>query len=279
MVNGETLGAAIIDWAGREPSVVALVMIGSQVRAGERGKFAADQHSDWDFQVVTTDPARFAQGEWLSGLGHGAPLAYVARIGRLGSAMKVSAVMPDGELDLVIIPERELRMIRRLVAFGPAGRKAAMRRGLGDLAIVIRAGHRLLKGEAEWGEFFRRVATETRAPRLDDAAVRAMAEGFLCDFVSTQRKIARGELLAAQRWLHVQLAETNFRLAHELRQRRDQPSLPDARRLETLGVNTEPLAINAVPTAESLKAAVEKTAATLRDLLHELLGDTWHWPL
>jgi hypothetical protein len=77
----------------------------------------------------------------------------------------------------------------------------------------------------------------------------------------------------------VQLAETNFRLAHELRQRRGEPSLPDARRIETLGGKNDVLTVSAAPTAESLTAAVEKTAATLRDMMRELVGATWRWPM
>ncbi|MBI4627030.1 MAG: hypothetical protein HY736_27880 [Verrucomicrobia bacterium] len=278
MVNPENLGAAVIRWARRESSVCALVLIGSQVHAGTASPPGPDRYSDWDFQIVTTRPARFADRAWMRELGAGEPLAYVARVGRLGSAIKVSAVLPAGALDLVVIPVRQLRMAKWLFALGLAKRFGNVWPALGDLALVVRAGHRVVKGNAGWSDFFQRVVTEIPPRRLSDDEIRSVGEGFVCDYVSTRNKIARGELLAAQRWLHHQLADANFRLLHELRQRRGEPSLSDARRLEFLGDNPQDVVVSALPTAESLAAAVEKCAAGFRRLMDGLVGDTWRWP-
>lgn len=278
MVKTENLGAAVIRWAGSESSVSALVLIGSQVHAGAASPLSPDRYSDWDFQIVTTGPGRFCERAWLQELGAGEPLAYAARLGRLGSAMKVTAVLPAGELDLVVIPARRLWMAKRLLALGLAARVETIWQDLGDLALVTRTGHRVLKGNAAWGDFFAHVATKIPVRRLGDGELRAVAEGFVCDYVSTRHKIARGELLAAQRWLHHQLAEANFRLLHELRQRRAEPTLPDARRLERLGVDLQDVAVSAQPTAESLSAAVDSSAAGFRRLISALLGEAWRWP-
>lgn len=278
MVKSENLGAAVIRWAESEPSVCALVLIGSQVHAGAGTPLEPDRYSDWDFQVITTCPEYFLERTWMRALGIGEPLAYVARLGRLGSAMKVSAVLPAGELDLVVIPAGKLRLARWLFTLGLAERFRGVWQGLGDLALVARAGHRVVKGSAAWREFFGRVATRIPSRRLSDDEIRMIAEGFICDYVSTRRKIARGELLSAQRWLHHHLADANFRLRHELRQRRGEPSLPDARRLEFLVSDPNDVLVSAVPTTESLEAAAEKCAAALRRHLHELVGDTWRWP-
>jgi hypothetical protein len=67
-------------------------------------------------------------------------------------------------------------------------------------------------------------------------------------------------------------------LLHELRQRRGEPSLPDARRLERLGVDLQNVAVSAQPTAESLSAAVDSSAAGFRRLISALLGEAWRWP-
>jgi len=278
MVRGESIGPAVMRWAERDSSVRALVLIGSRVHAGAGSVTAADEFSDWDFQVVTSRPELFATRAWTSGLGLGEPLAYVSRLGRLGAATKVSAVLRDGELDLVVIPSGGLRRAKWLLNLGLATRLPPLRQALGGMATVLRDGHRIVKGEREWGAFFRRVAAEFPAPRLGDAEVRALAEGFVCDYVSTGHKIERGELLAAQRWLHLQLAEVNFQLLHELRLRRGEPTLPDVRRIERLPHDSRGIVVSAMPSAEGLRAALEKSAAALRELVAALVPE-WRWPL
>ncbi len=271
------MGPAIIRWAENEPSIVALVLIGSRVHAGVSSVSAADAFSDWDFQLVTSRPGLFASPAWMRDAGLGEPLAYVARSGRLGAATKVSAVLRDGELDLVLLPVRRLRWAKLWLRLGLATRFPALRGALSGLASVLRDGHRVVIGERKWGAFFRQVAAAFPPLRLNDAAVRALAEGFVCDYVSTRHKIERGEFLAAQRWVHLQLAEVNFQLLHELRQRRGEPSLPDGRRIERLSVDSRGVAVSALPTADGLRAATEKSAATLRELMAALLPD-WRWP-
>lgn len=279
MVNPGSVGAAIIRWAAAEPTVSGLVLIGSQVHAGHSGVMAADGYSDWDFHIITTRPVMFAEKSWLKATGLGEPLAYVARVGRLGVANKVSAVLPAGELDLVVIPAHRLALVQWLMRFG-FRRALQSRKDLGGLALVLRAGHRIIKGEAQWGALMRRIATDVSPLRLDDEGIRFLAEGFVSDYVSTLRKIARGELIAAQRWLHGNLAETNFRLAHELSQRNGQVSFPDARRLEALADTEmrESLKVEATMNSESLTAATNKSAETCRALVQMLVGDSWRWP-
>jgi hypothetical protein len=277
MVRGDTIGPAIIRWAEREPSIGALVLIGSRVHAGASSVTAADELSDWDFQVVTSRPELFVTAGWTRDAGLGEPLAYVARSGRLGAATKVSVVLRDGELDLVLLPVRRLKWAKFLLRIGLATRLPALRTALSGLAGVLRDGHRLVIGEREWGRFFSQVVAAFPPMRLSNAAVRSLAEGFVCDYVSTSHKIKRGEFLAAQRWVHLQLAEVNFQLLHELRQRRGEPSLPDGRRIERLPVDSRGIAVSALPTQDSLHAAAEKSAATLRELMSELVPD-WRWP-
>jgi hypothetical protein len=280
MADPGTLGSRITAWARTQPAIGALVLIGSQARAATLGPHAADAQSDWDFYVVTRQPATFATAEWARAAGLGEPVAYVDRLGRLGRAVKVSAVFSDGQLDLVIIPERAVRLARILWRFGMLNRLPGGQRALAEISIVLRGGYRVLKDRGGWEGFFRRVATELPPVRLDDEGVRALAEGFVCDYVSVRAKLARGEVLAAQRWLHHQLAETNFRLLHELRQRRGEVSYPDARRIELTNdlQSRAAVTVAATPDAPSLAAATERAAATLRALMSELVGDRWSWP-
>jgi hypothetical protein len=190
-----------------------------------------------------------------------------------GGVQKVTALFAGAETDFVVIPAGQLRLARVGSALGP------VRRGLADLAIVIRPGYRFLKGAEAWGAFYERVIREVPDPRLTDADAVTLADGFVCDVVWTLRKLARGELLAAQRMLHLSLAETNYRLLHELRLRRGEPSYPEARRLERVATPEERSAVSLETplVAEALHAAVQKTRGTLEALMAQLVP-AWRWP-
>ncbi len=278
-MSATPLAETFVAWARREPSVAALVLIGSQCR-GSAGVAAADRFSDWDYQVVTSRPGLFSDRAWLRAAGLPEPLAYTERVGRLARVGKVTAVFPGTDLDLVLLPAGKLRRARWARALG-FGSLLARNAALADLALVLRPGHRVIKGGAGWEGFFRWIVAMAPPPRIDDREVAAIAEGFVCDYVSTCQKIERGEFLAAQRWLHVNLAESNFRLAHELRLRRGQPSFPDARRIEALGdpALAAALAVNAATDRESLARAVEHSAQTCRETVAALIGAAWHWPV
>lgn len=266
-------------WAAREPSVQALVLIGSRVRPADDRVWRADAHSDWDFQIITSQPQRFADAAWTSGLAGMEVRAYAARIARIGGLPKVNAIFAGAEADFVILPGGRLRLAKFLVALGAHRHSAWLRRGLQDLAVVIRPGWKFLKGAAAWEPFYQRVVAEVADPRLDAEAVRGLAEGFVCDSVWARRKLERGELLAVQRMLHRELAETNFRLLHELKLRRGERSFPEARRIECVGGGAvESVSVDATLDATALRAALEKSAATCRELVHSLVGNTWRWP-
>lgn len=264
-------------WALAEPSVELFVQIGSRTRESDT-VFAADDLSDWDFQMGCTRPEIFANDSWTQALGL-RPLAYVVRAGRLGSTQKITALFTEGELDLVLLPLEALRVIGQLVRSGQLASQPQAMGAVTDLSAVLQGGYRILKGAEKFAEFYHYASSQIPAPRLLDEAVSALAEGFVCDYVSTLRKVERGELLAAQRWLHHLLVETNYRLLHELRMRRGDASLPDARRLEFLA---EPRLGELNMAIEldrgSLFAAAEKSAALCRGLVHDLVGDRWQWP-
>lgn len=272
-----TLGECIHTWAQQDPAVALCVQIGSRVR-GATDPAGADAHSDWDFQIATSQLQRFETGAWLAALGV-PPLAYALRPGRLGSALKASAVTAHGELDLVVIPEAPLREVIRHLAAGAMESDPRFRPALTDLAAVLAGGYRILKGADEFAGFYARVVREVSPARLDDRAVCHLAESYVCDHVVTCRRIERGEWIAAQRWLHHQLAETNFRLLHELRLREGRGSFPDARWLERLAEpRLDSVRVVALPERESLLRALDASAGTLRTLVGQLVGDAWRWP-
>jgi hypothetical protein len=277
MVGADSVAGRFVAWARREPSITALVLIGSQTRAS--GAAAADRFSDWDFQVATSRPELFAERNWTRSAGLPDPIVQAVRAGRLGRAAKATVIFPGGDLDLVLMPAGRLRLAKWAMQLG-LGARLARSPALRDLALVLGHGHRVEKGGAGWEDFFRRVASEIPPTRLEDHEVANLAEGFAADYLSTWQKIERGELLAAQRWLHVQLAETNFRLMHELRRRRGAPSYPDARRVETLYEDAarEAVAVSVAPESASLARAVEHSAQSCRDTVTALIGTAWRWP-
>jgi hypothetical protein len=280
MNPAKDLASILAAWAAREPAVDGLVLIGSRQRAPSDRVWRADAHSDWDFQIITSRPRMFANRGWMRGLANADVRAYAARTAQIGGVPKVNAVFADTEADFVIIPTGLLRRAKESMVRDGHRREGRVRRTLQALAIVIRPGWLFLKGERAWGSFYRRVLAEVPDPRVSDAAACRLADGFVCDYIWTVRKIARGELLAAQRMLHRELAETNFRLFHELRLRGGARSFPEARRIERVAGAAELAAVtvDASAKAPALRAALEKSAKTCRQLARALVGESWRWP-
>jgi hypothetical protein len=256
-----------------------MIIVGSRAhRLGGIG--SADRWSDWDFQIVTSQPKQFRTRDWTHEAGLSLPISYVERTGRLGHTAKISAVFAEGDLDLVLIPARRLLVLKWLLAVGIAGRVPRAQHALNDLSLVLRAGHHFVKSSRKWEKFFCRVISNGSPPWINDDEICVMANGFVCDYLSTRQKILRGEYLAAQRWLHINLGEANFRLLHELNLRSGGATFHDGRRIEATAQHQwrDAIAIDASPNRESLFAALEKSAQTCRALMEALVGQKWTWP-
>ena len=275
-----TLAARVATWAARSPEVAAVVLIGSRAREAGDPIAGVDGHSDWDFHVITSRPARFADRAWTTILEEGEPLVYAIRDGIVGKVKRVTVVFRDEEADFVVLPAAKMRLARLAVACGLHRRSRRLARFLGDLAIIARPGYRFLHGSAGWELFYRRVIAEVADPRLDDAEALRRADLFAADYVVVRRTLARGELLAAQRVLHRSLAEINFQLLHEVKLRRGERSFPDARRIERIASTTELAAVTVAAglTVAALDAALQQCAATCQNLMRELVGERWRWP-
>jgi len=266
-------------WAQAEPEVAALVLIGSRQREATDAIWRADAQSDWDFQIITGNPSRFAKADWLQALGEEVK-AYAMRPPRFGGVPKVNAVLAGTEVDFVILPAGRLCLARWLMRLGLHRRPGRLLRGLQDLAVVIRPGWHFLKGGPAWEPFYHRVVAEVPDLRMDDAAAQNLAEALVCDYVCILRKIDRGELRAAQWMIHRDLADANFRLLHELRLRRGERSFPEARRIERIAPDHELTAVTVAtgPDAGALRQAADHSARTCRELMQALVGTAWRWP-
>ncbi|HEX2100989.1 MAG TPA: nucleotidyltransferase domain-containing protein [Candidatus Synoicihabitans sp.] len=263
MVNPPLLDA-LREALARQPDVRVVTLFGSHARGH------ADAESDIDLQIITARPQRFVASEWLPPLSY--PLLAYGLRPAFGGVVKATAIYPQAEADVVVLPLARLRLARLLVGAGLHRRSPKFQRACGDLAIVLRPGFSVLQGGAGWQRFFERVVAEVPDPRLDDEAVMRLADCAFADYVSLRRKLKRGELLAAQRWLHVHLAETNFKLLHEANCRRGLRSSHDARRLEQ---ELDParrarVRVEASASEEALRQAARQSIQTTRELVEEL---------
>ena len=276
----EDLAEVVARWAAKTPSVSGLTLFGSRARVAADPLASSDTGSDWDFQIISSHPSMFEDRTWAESL-EGAKLSvYAPRMTRFGKVPKVNALFEGAEADFVILPARTLRAARFLVALGLHRREGFLRRGLRDLAIVIRPGWKFLKGSEKWEAFYRRVVAEVDDARLGDAEAVNLANVFVCDYIWTLRKIERGELVAAQRMLHRELVETNLRLFHELKLRKGERSFPEGRRIEQLSsaAETSAMALSARCNTAELRAGASSAGSALRELMKSLVGGSWAWP-
>lgn len=276
MVNEPALLTDLLASLRAMPDVRVVTLFGSRARETFH---PADGESDYDLQIVTKHPRRLESREWVErALGAGAVHAWTVKPA-FGGAVKISAIVRGAELDLVIVPLRRFRQARLALALGLHRRSPSIRRQLGDLAVVLAPGHRMLIGGEGWRRMLARVVAEVPLPRLDDAAVRNLAEGALIEHRAIHRKLKRGELRAAQRWLHTSLAETNFRLWLERRQRAGEPGFYDGRRLEQVASAEDlaALSVSASLTAEAVAAAADRALETTRELTRALIP-AWSMP-
>jgi hypothetical protein len=232
MSNSPDIGAVLADWAAGEPSLKALVLFGSRARPAA-APAAADGWSDVDLHVITAAPDRFEDRGWAAAL-PGLDLGlYVVRPAS-GGVRKVTLIFATGEADLVIVPLALIRRLRRAARLGEYRRRPDLRHVLNEFSTIMRGGYRFLKGERPWGAFYAWAIREMPGQRLGERETAQLANVFLCDLLWVFQRIARGELVAAQRSLHRLLAEPNFQLLHEARLRRDAPTFREARRVEKL---------------------------------------------
>ena len=273
-MSGSHLAGAVALWAHRTPAVRAAILIGSRARPEGDPVVRPDPSSDWDFQLVAPRPALFSSARWVDDLGCGRPRAFVVRKTLWQGGLKIAVRFAEGDADFMILPAGPLRRLHWLSAAGWHRRQGGTRRSLQALIHYVRPSWHFLK-DAGWVEaLYRRAAADLPDPRLGDAAIRQLAAEFWCDYRWILRRLERGELRAAQRALHLELAEVNFSLRHELRLRQGRASFEKGRRLEQVSSPDELAALTVSAACEpcALRAAADQAAATCRQLLRELLA-------
>jgi hypothetical protein len=223
---------AIAAWANLESTVESAVLFGSRAR-DPQSSAAADATSDVDLHIVASESKRIEMTDWSKALpGRNLCLRVVRPAS--GGVRKLTLILAPGEIDMVIVPSARLRLARIAMLVGLHRRVRFLNYALNELSTIMRTGYRFLKGERTWGCFYARVVAEMPGARVDDLEAQNLADVFLCDLLWVLQRLDRGELIATQRVLHRSLAETNFRLLHELRLRRGLASFREARRAERL---------------------------------------------
>lgn len=256
-------------------------MIGSRVRPDEDPIAAADGFADWDYQLIVGNPSDFLSPLWLHRVELGRIVAVAVRRPLWEGGLKINVVLEDEEIDLMVFPAGAMARLKWMTRLGLHRRSRWAMRSLQTLIHFVRPGWRFLKG-AEWlGPLYDFAGRNIPDPRLSDEDVRRIAVAFSCDQIWALRKIRRGELLAAQRILHLELAEANFRLLHELKLRRGERSFERARRIEKIASESELSAVTVCAACEAtaLEAAVERSASACDRLVRELVGAGWQRPI
>lgn len=244
------------------PAVKAVLLFGSRAREDAIG---SDSLSDYDLQIVTTQPALFLSEQEAQRLVGDHPIKRFYLQPAFGGVLRVTLQFESATVDVSVVPWPRVTFLRLLLLLGFHRHFAIVRRFAGYIRLLLRGGYKVLKGGQRWERFYNIIATEVMVPLMDAAAVQNAMVGahVLADSIET--KLQRGELLAAQRWLHVNLAEIAFTLAHELRVRRGLTSFHDARRLEMILSDQEldALRVSCLPEIASIRLATRKVLMTV----------------
>jgi hypothetical protein len=224
-------------WICRDPNVVSAALFGSRARSP--GHTAAwDRWSDIDLHLIASKPGRVELVDWAVQF---ADFGYVTHTTRpaTGGVRKITIIFTEGEIDLILVPVRYMQIAQLACSVGWHKRISLVREPLDTLATILSGGYRFLKGEAQWGRFYHRIATEMNGFRIADSAAENIANGFLCDLIWVRQKILRGEEIAVQRMIHRSLIEANVLLLHELRLRKGLSTFQQGRRIEQLASERE----------------------------------------
>lgn len=278
MVNECSLLLNTRGWIERENSIKSAVLFGSHARCA--GHVAsADELSDIDLHLVVKPRRALEAVDWAA-VFKGFNLLMVTNRTAIGGARKLTLTAREGQIDLVVIWLPLMQIARLGVAIGWHKRNGLLANALNNMATIMSGGYLFIKGEQEWGSFYARVVNEMPGVRISDVEAAVMANHFICDFLHFQKRVRRGEHIAAQRMLHLTLAEKNISLLHELRLRRGQLTFQQARRLELLSNTAEldVVRVNACLSEKDLFDAGAKLVAGLLALMEALVPD-WKPPV
>jgi hypothetical protein len=214
-------------WAKGQRDVVALIQIGSRVQPGAN----TDEWSDYDYQLVTTQPWRYEDGRFASELGN--CWAVAVGKGAITDITKITAVFEGAvEADFIVIGVLRLCLASTLLRWPAVARLCPrrIRADIRDLRVVAGRGWKIIKGAPAWERRYLRI---TRCEiTLTVGEFEGICSHFWTQAIWTAKKVKRGEFLAAARSIHRLLAESTYRLLQEEALIRGRVSRPECRYAE-----------------------------------------------
>ena len=221
--------ARIVEWARRQPDIVALVQIGSRVQAGG----VADALSDWDFHLISTRPQKYYRTDWLTEIVR--PwCAHAERTPR--GVIKVSAVF-EGGLEADFIPLAAWQM--KLVYWGMRHPEcvnwmpARLHRGILETRVILLgSGYRVLIGGKAWEERLTALEVSWASLRMSVEDFSNHAAAFWQKSVWVAKKIARPEPRSAMHWLHKLITNHVYAMLEEEAWLAGRVARPEARKAE-----------------------------------------------
>jgi aminoglycoside 6-adenylyltransferase len=176
----EQLERNFVAWAERQPDVLAAVVVGSRARS-ER---PADDWSDLDLIVFTTDPASYAaRTDWLNEIGE----VWVPALDRTGPGDPEWLVLFDGglKMDIVLTPVARTSLSQMLAA--------------SPYRFVYQSGMRVLFDKTATGESLRLPTVGSRAtahPTQEEFS--ALVYSVMVEAARAAKLIRRGDLWRAK---------------------------------------------------------------------------------
>jgi hypothetical protein len=275
-MTAEEFEARLVAWARAQPGITALLQIGSRVQPGA----VVDAWSDWDYQLVTSDPAHFEHTGWPAQI---APCWAVQLERTPRGVMKVSAIFAGGwEADFVLLPIWSMKLVYWAMAH-PGLRSlypAALRQGVTRTRVWQQPGCRVVVGGVAWEKRLAALAGPWPEQEFSADDFRFHAAGFWRHAVWAAKKIRRGEVRAALRALHLELREHTYALLAEEARLAGRAPRAEARQAERW-LEEKRLAQTAAvngPTASSLTGSLLMELTLFREVTASVAASR-EWPV
>jgi len=233
--------ASVLAWANARPDIRALVQFGSRVR----NDGTADEWSDYDYHIITSNPRSYRDGAFARALGR---CWASARRASFGNVVRVTALYEGAlEADFVVLSHVEMRIVALALRWPSTSRlwPRPLVGGVSSFRIVAAPGWKVLKGGVAWEKRYARVAPSQAS--MTEAEFEQVCGEFWVVLASTSKKVARGEFRAAQREIHENLIENSLQIFRE-------DALADGRKAYFVGRRAESWF-----TPEQLRATMDGT--------------------
>lgn len=269
----EILRCRAYEWLREADYIRSAVLFGSSARQSCGGTSTTASFADIDFHVIVRRPRCLRDLNWS----HAMPKSdFCMAVWRpaSGGVKKCTAVFSSGQIDLVVVPELLMYMVRVGMILGLHRRDGRLRAALNEMAVCLHGGYRFVRGERSWGKVYSAVAG-LPGPRLSDEEIEVRANAALADILWVLQKLESGEVVAAQFVLHSRIVDATLRLLRELRLRESLP-LPSfglGRKLELILEQEQyrSICVNSLANARDLECATRELLSGMCAIVKRLL--------